>query len=325
MKKSKIILIIVGIIVVLLLMTLLAIRISITRKYDGKEVELIKTKDATVYLTDIKYDEEKGPQIYCRLDQKTENNGYNMKMTTRKINGVRLYSFESVGFPCMPVNLYNFYKVDMDALNLKTNKEKLEKYGYTIEDYKTAFSNINSFELEIELYEWIYPQEEYNSNYDGDVDIDLARGYEKKIGSTYRIIKVNENANNLLKKLYKTIKIKQRTKIAKSIEEENWKNFDEIVPSDIIEKIDRATREKDDLKIDVLLQQLRNKKYAEYTEETEISKEHAAEKQKYQMWDKDGNLVLTITPYYVSSTTAVPVKYYEITYQDKLAYYTVKD
>ena len=151
------------------------------------------------------------------------------------------------------------------------------------------------------------------------------RGHEVKIGSLYKIIKVNGNENNLLKKIYK-VKIEQRTKISKSIPEENWKEFDEIIPNDIIANIDEITgSDNSKLKKDEVLRQLRKKKYAEYTEEIEISETYERKNRGYQMFDKDGNQMITIIPYYINSTTAVPEEYYKITYNDKTVYYNVKD
>lgn len=43
------------------------------------------------------------------------------------------------------------------------------------------------------------------------------------------------------------------------------------------------------------------------------------------MFDKDGNQMITIIPYYINSTTALPEEYYKITYNDKTVYYNVKD
>ena len=200
---------IVGIIIAIVIIGVLILKISVTKKYDGKEVKLITKEDITLYLTDIKYDEEQGPQLYFRFD-KNENDttNYSIEVTTRYINGVRLYSYEKIGVQdTASINLYSFYKRDLDALNLKTNKEKLNKYGYTVQDYKNGFSNINSFDLEIKLYKWVYDDEKKQSNEMIDVQdratIDIVRGHEVKIGSLYKIIKVNGNENNLLKKIYK--------------------------------------------------------------------------------------------------------------------------
>ena len=157
MEKIKTVLKIVGIIIAIVIIGVLILKISVTKKYDGKEVKLISKEDITLYLTDIKYDEEQGPQLYFRFD-KNENDttNYSIEVTTRYINGVRLYSYEKIGLQdTTSINLYSFYKRDLDALNLKTNKEKLNKYGYTVQDYKNGFSNINSFDLEIKLYKWV--------------------------------------------------------------------------------------------------------------------------------------------------------------------------
>lgn len=331
MKKIKTVLKIVGIIIAIVIIGVLILKISVTKKYDGKEVKLISKEDITLYLTDIKYDEEQGPQLYFRFD-KNENDttNYSIEVTTRYINGVRLYSYEKIGLQdTTSINLYSFYKRDLDALNLKTNKEKLNKYGYTVQDYKNGFSNINSFDLEIKLYKWVYDDEKKQSNEMIDVQdratIDIVRGHEVKIGSLYKIIKVNGNENNLLKNIYK-VKIEQRTKISKSIPEENWKEFDEIIPNDIIANIDEITgSDNSKLKKDEVLRQLRKKKYAEYTEEIEISETYERKDRGYQMFDKDGNQMITIIPYYINSITALPEEYYKITYNDKTVYYNVKD
>lgn len=326
MKKIKTILKIVGIIIAIIIIAVLILKISITQIYDGKEIELISKEEITVYLTDIKYDNEQGPQLYFRFDTKgNESDTYNMEVTTRYINGVNLFGYGDVNAKdTATINLYRFYKNDLEALKLKTNNEKLKKYGYTEQDYKTAFSNINSFDLEIELYKWVHDEEE-QSNENEMWTIDIARGHEEKIGSAYKIIKVKGNENNLLKKLYKTIKIEQRKDITNSISEKEWKNFDEIIPSEIIENIDTITGMDMLKKTDVVLQQLRNKKYAEYTEEKEIPENYANKNQEMQMFDQDGKQIMTITPYYISNKTAVPDEYYKITYQEKTMYYYIKD
>ena len=179
------------------------------------------------------------------------------------------------------------------------------------------------------LYKWVYDDEKKQSNEMIDVQdratIDIVRGHEVKIGSLYKIIKVNGNENNLLKNIYK-VKIEQRTKISKSIPEENWKEFDEIIPNDIIANIDEITgSDNSKLKKDEVLRQLRKKKYAEYTEEIEISETYERKDRGYQMFDKDGNQMITIIPYYINSITALPEEYYKITYNDKTVYYNVKD
>lgn len=183
MEKIKTVLKIVGIIIAIVIIGVLILKISVTKKYDGKEVKLISKEDITLYLTDIKYDEEQGPQLYFRFD-KNENDttNYSIEVTTRYINGVRLYSYEKIGLQdTTSINLYSFYKRDLDALNLKTNKEKLNKYGYTVQDYKNGFSNINSFDLEIKLYKWVYDDEKKQSNEMIDVQdratIDIVRGH----------------------------------------------------------------------------------------------------------------------------------------------------
>ena len=91
-------------------------------------------------------------------------------------------------------------------------------------------------------------------------------------------------------------------------------NIDEITGSD-----------NSKLKKDEVLRQLRKKKYAEYTEEIEISETYERKDRGYQMFDKDGNQMITIIPYYINSITALPEEYYKITYNDKTVYYNVKD
>ena len=299
-----------------------------TKNYDGKEIKLINTKEVTMYLTDIKYDEEEGPKLYFRLDAKNGENDYSADVIIRNTNYVtELFSFENVEFEnnIGSMKLYNYYNRDIEALNLEVNKKSLERCGYTIQDYKNAFSNIKNFEIEAKLYKWV-STEEKNNSYNYEWDIQSVQGYRKELGNTYKIIRIKGNTNNLLKKLYKNITIVQKEEAAKLVPEEKWKKFDEIVPSDIIEKVDKITSEKLDLITDRVLQQFRNKKYAEFNG----IPEYDGEKETYQMFDKEGNRILTITSCYIDkqigSTTINRIElYYKITYQDKIVYYNVKE
>lgn len=323
MKKKKYILGLVIIIIIILLLIVIMYNKFIC-KYNGQEIQLTKNGNIVVYLKRINYDSENGPKLVFIING-DDNTSYSTKIIIKSIEGLnQLYSIYNIGVSNnkeFEVDLYTYYKRDLEALNLENNKDSSQKNGYTISDYKEAFLNVKSFEIEMEINKtWT----EETSNDDG---IGISMPQEEKIAEIHKIIKINGKKSNLIRQIYSKINILQKYDVMQVPEDVEWKSFEEIVPNEILEKIDKVVLFGESQgNVERILEELKAKQYAEYPDGIPT---YDSEKEKYRMLDNNEEVILKIDSCYIekqqgSSSFEKLEVFYKIIYQNKEAYYWIK-
>ena len=321
MKKKTYVLGLLIIIIIVLIITLYNKFICI---YDEQEIKLTQNKSLTVYLKRIDYDLENGPKLVFRING--DDASYNVKITIKSIEWVyklhsdyhRAVSISNNGE--FEVDLYTYYKRDLKALELEDNKKNLQTKGYSLSDYKEAFLNVKKFEIEMEIYKtWT------DDYYEDGIGFSMPR--EEKIAGFHKIIKINGHKENLIKQIYRDIDILQKYDVMQAPENAEWKKFEQIIPNQILEKINKVFLYKDiPGNKDNILNELKLKQYAMYSDGIPM---YDNEKEIYRMLDNNGKEILKIVSCYInkqvgSSTLEHLETFYKVLYENNEAYYWIK-
>lgn len=321
-KKRKYISFFFIILILLIILLIVILYNKFICKYDGQEIQLIKNDNVAVYLERINYDSEDGPKLVFKING---DDTYSTKIIIKSIDGLnQLHSIYNIGVSDnkeFEVDLYTYYMRDLEALNLEENKKSLQMNGYTISDYKEAFLNVKSIEIDMEVYK-IWTEGFYN-----DDGIGTSTPYQEKIADIHKFIKINGEKSSSIKQIYNNIDILQKYDVMQAPENAEWKSFEQIVPSEVLEKIDKVILNGvDQGNVENILGELKAKQYAEYPNGIPM---YDGEKEKYRILDNNGEVLLEIDSCYIekqegASTVEELEIFYKIIYQDEEVYYWIK-